>query len=83
MKFKILLVGGLLLIIVILSLGKSSPTSSDIVSDDEIVYEEKIKVEYTSNLFSILGQNLANFIEKCFSLVFIVINKILEFAFGI
>lgn len=82
MKYKIVLVISLLAVIILLSITKKDLPTTD-VSDDDIYYEDVLVVESTTNIFSILGMTFANLIEKTFSYIFIIINKVLEFAFGI
>lgn len=85
LKKKWLFIIGILLVIIVLSFSRGNDTESSnvIIDDDTIVYEETYIVDKTSNLFSITGLKLASIIEKCFSMIFSIINKLLEFAFGI
>lgn len=84
MKKKSILIVALLAIVVLLSLQRPSASADIPVSSDEtIVYDDVLYVDSTSNLFSIIGHKLSSLIEKVFSVIFSIINKLLEFAFGI
>lgn len=84
-KKKILFIIGLLLIVVILSFTtfKGNGQSNDQILDGVVVLPERMYVDNTSNLFSIIGNKISNLIITGVSYIFILINKLFELIFGV
>lgn len=84
MKKKWIFIIGIILIIVVLSFNKKNTKTNN--SADDIVIDEPQVIEVvdnTSNIFVKLGHKLSNLITFVVDYIFYIINKVLEFVFGI
>ena len=80
-KKKWILVIGILIVIVVLAYcGK---TASSQTTDSSTEFNDTIVVSQTQNLFAVAGNFISSAIAKLIGVVFSIINKVLEFIFGI
>lgn len=82
-KKKIWIIVVAIVIIIILSFQTSKTNDTVQVSESEVIYNEALEITYTSNVFSKFGHFLSNLVGKMVEYVFIIINKIVSFIFGI
>ena len=82
-KKKIWIIIVAIVIIIILSFQTSKTNDTVQVSESEVIYNEALEITYTSNVFAKCGHFLSNLVGKMVEYVFIIINKIVSFIFGI
>ena len=82
-KKKIWIIIVAIVIIIILSFQTSKTNDTVQVSESEVIYNEALEITYTSNVFSKCGHFLSNLVGNMVEYVFIIINKIVSFIFGI
>ena len=80
-KKKWILVIGLLIVIVILAYSRKNTSNQTV--DNSIEFNESMVVSQTKNLFAIAGNFISSALSKLIGVVFSIINKVLEFIFGI
>ena len=80
-KKKWILVIGILIVIVVLAYSGKSASSQ--TTDSSTEFNDITVVSQTQNLFAIAGNFISSAIAKLIGVVFSIINKVLEFIFGI
>lgn len=68
--------------ILLLAVFAKGEASSNLEGSD-VMFDEITYVDNTTNLFTVLGFKVSNFLSKLIGYLFLIINKLLEFIFGI
>lgn len=82
-KKKIWIIVVAIVLIIILSFQTSKTNDTVQVNEGEVIYDEVLEISYTTNVFSKCGHFLSNLVGKMVEYVFVIINKIVGFIFGI
>lgn len=79
---RIVILGIVLALFIVLAVFAKGESNTNIDSSD-VIFDDISYVDSTSNLFTLIGSKVSALLAKFIGYIFIIINKLLEFVFGI